>query len=291
MTLKQANFGSHCNINRAFIDEVLQKTDILDAIISEAQAKMTAQMDKSAKSGSKGKRVMGIPKLEDANDAGGTRSKECTLILTEGDSAKALAVAGLAVVGRDHYGVFPLRGKLLNVRDVMQRQVAENKEIMSIVKILGLSFGHKADFSKMRYGSIMIMADQDYDGSHIKGLLINFFHFWWPDLLKEGGFVKEFVTPIVKATRSGAEAQTFFTQTENEQWKEKNDNGKEWSIKYYKGLGTSTAAEAKEYFKAMDDHRLDFEWGSKKDGELIDMAFSKSRADDRKAWMNEYEES
>merc|ERR1719230_2531655 len=232
---------------------------------------------------------MGIPKLEDANDAGGTKGKECTLILTEGDSAKALAVAGLAVVGRDRYGVFPLRGKLLNVRDVTQKQISENKEIMNLVKILGLTFGQRGEKKKMRYGSVMIMADQDYDGSHIKGLLVNFFHFWWPDLLKDGNFMKEFVTPIVKV-RKGDQTITFFTQNEYEEWKENNDNGKGWHMKYYKGLGTSTAAEAKEYFSAMDDHRLQFTWKGSKDGELIDMAFSKSRADDRKQWMNEYKE-
>jgi len=289
MTLKASSFGSTCNVSRSFIDEVLEKTDITSAVINLAQAKMTAQMDKSAKSGGRGKRVLGVPKLEDANEAGGKNGKDCTLILTEGDSAKSLAVAGLSVIGRDRFGVFPLRGKLLNVRDVSQRQVAENKEIMSMVKILGLQFGQKGDFAKMRYGSVMIMADQDYDGSHIKGLLINFFHYWWPELLQNGGFVKEFVTPIVKASKGG-EVQTFFTQNEYEAWKGENDNGKGWQIKYYKGLGTSTAAEAKQYFSAMEDHRLDFEWQGRQDGEFIDMAFSKSRADDRKQWMNEYEE-
>ncbi len=58
-----------------------------------------------------------MPKLEDANLAGTKHSKECTLILTEGDSAKALAMAGIEVVGRDFFGVFPLKGKLLNVRE------------------------------------------------------------------------------------------------------------------------------------------------------------------------------
>ena len=60
---------------------------------------------------------MGIDKLEDANEAGTKTADMCTLILTEGDSAKSLAMAGLEVVGRDRYGVFPLKGKLLNVRD------------------------------------------------------------------------------------------------------------------------------------------------------------------------------
>lgn len=65
----------------------------------------------------------GVPKLDDANDAGTKRSDDCTLILTEGDSAKTLAVAGLSIIGRDKYGVFPLRGKMLNVREATHKQV------------------------------------------------------------------------------------------------------------------------------------------------------------------------
>merc|ERR1740130_2193678 len=151
MTLKPSSFGSTCNINRSFIDEILEKTDIFQAVVALAQAKMLTTMDKNAKGG-RGKRILGIPKLEDANEAGGKHADECVLILTEGDSAKALAVAGLSVVGRDKYGVFPLRGKLLNVRDVSQKQISENKEIISIVKILGLCFGQKGEQKKMRYG-------------------------------------------------------------------------------------------------------------------------------------------
>ena len=64
------------------------------------------------------KKGINVPKLDDANWAGTENSRNCTLILTEGDSAKALAVSGLEIVGRDEYGVFPLRGKILNVRDV-----------------------------------------------------------------------------------------------------------------------------------------------------------------------------
>jgi len=241
MTLKSSAFGSTCNIGRSFIDEICEKTGIVDVVIQEATAKMTTGMDKDISSAARGKRLLGVPKLEDANDAGGKESKECTLILTEGDSAKALAIAGLSVIGRDKYGVFPLRGKLLNVRDVAQKQVTENKEIMSVLKILGLTFGKK-DASQLRYGTVMIMADQDYDGSHIKGLLINFFHYWWPALLKANkGFVKEFVTPIVKCSKiGGGDVKVFFTLNEFEAWKKKTQGGKGYKTKYYKGLGTST---------------------------------------------------
>merc|ERR1712138_169834 len=106
-------------------------------IIMAAMAKSKIDLGKklTAKTG-RVVRLTGVPKLEDANDAGGKNSTDCTLILTEGDSAKALAVAGLSVVGRDRFGVFPLRGKLLNVRETNQKAIADNKEIMAIVKIL-----------------------------------------------------------------------------------------------------------------------------------------------------------
>lgn len=90
----------------------------------------------------------GVPKLDDANDAGGRNSERCTLILTEGDSAKALAISGLAVVGRDSYGVFPLRGKLLNVRDASAAQVGANAEITALKQILGLQHGKKYSDAK-----------------------------------------------------------------------------------------------------------------------------------------------
>ena len=81
---------------------------------------------------------MGIPKLEDANKAGTKHAEKCTLILTEGDSAKSLAMAGIQIVGRDFYGVFPLKGKLLNVREASTSILTQNKEIQAIIKIMGL---------------------------------------------------------------------------------------------------------------------------------------------------------
>ena len=70
--------------------------------------------------------------MDDANDAGTKNSGDCTLILTEGDSAKALAVAGLGIIGRDRYGVFPLKGKLLNVREASHKQVRFHDRVLKI---------------------------------------------------------------------------------------------------------------------------------------------------------------
>mmetsp|Transcript_39613 Transcript_39613/g.74286 ORF Transcript_39613/g.74286 Transcript_39613/m.74286 type:complete len:1275 (-) Transcript_39613:261-4085(-) len=290
MTLKQSKFGSKCEVSDSTINKVL-KTGIVDTVLQWAKAKESIDMKKKMKSTGRVARLLGIPKLEDANLAGsGKSSEECTLILTEGDSAKSLAVAGLSVVGRDRYGVFPLRGKPLNVREASFQQTMNNNEIQNIIKIMGLDPKKEYETSKgLRYGSVMIMADQDFDGSHIKGLLLNMFQHWWPSLFRLDGFLKEFVTPIVKVTKGQQEMQ-FFTVHDYEKWKEENKGGRGWTIKYYKGLGTSTSKEAKEYFKNIDDHQLSFRWVSQQDDEAIDLAFNKKRADDRKDWINAYKE-
>ena len=97
---------------------------MVDRVLNWARAKSHAQIAKK-QSGSKHSKLRGIAKLDDANQAGGKNSLECTLIVTEGDSAKTLAVSGLGVIGRDNYGVFPLRGKLLNVREASHNQVSK----------------------------------------------------------------------------------------------------------------------------------------------------------------------
>lgn len=112
--------------------------------------------------------LTGITKLSDANNAGTRYASQCTLILTEGDSAKSLAVAGLGVVGRDNFGVFPLKGKLLNVREAKHKQIMDNEEIQYIKQILGLK--HNKEYSSvdsLRYGKLMIMADQVSQELHV----------------------------------------------------------------------------------------------------------------------------
>jgi DNA topoisomerase-2 len=266
------------------------KSGIVESVLS--WAKFKAQNELAKTSGSKKSKIKGVPKLEDANDAGTKNSMNCTLILTEGDSAKSLAVSGLGVVGRDHYGVFPLRGKLLNVRDATHKQILENAEINNLIKILGLQYKKKYndndDLKTLRYGKLMIMTDQDQDGSHIKGLLINFIHTNWPELLRLA-FLEEFITPIVKATKKNQEL-SFFSIPEFEEWKNDTPNQHTYNIKYYKGLGTSTSKEAKEYFQNMERHRILFKYNGENDDEAIRMAFSKSCVQQRKDWLTKHME-
>ena len=267
-----------------FLENLKKKTTILsdikdDVIASEAKAFNKVRGKKSG-------RVI-IQKLEDANEAGKARSSDCTLILTEGDSAKSLAVTGLSVVGRDLFGVFPLKGKLLNVRDCKKARVQENEEIQNLFKIMGLdpTESYESGIEKLRYGHIMIMADQDVDGSHIKGLIINFIQHFWPALFKRKGFIQEFITPIVKCTRANT-VESFFTIPQFVEWKRNNNNGKGWKIKYYKGLATSTPKEAKEYFSDFNKHKIEFVSKNEDDSMKIDLAFNKKRADDRKIWLS-----
>ena len=202
MTLVAKSFGSKCALSDKFQGQIA-KSGIVESVLLWSKFKADAQL-KSKQSGKKTNKLTGIPKLEDANEAGTKNSSGCTLILTEGDSAKTLAVAGLGVVGRDYYGVYPLKGKLLNVREASHKQIMENKEISDLVKITGLQYKKKyetmEDIKSLRYGKVMIMTDQDQDGSHIKGLVINFIHHNWPSLLKLP-FLEEFITPIVKVNR------------------------------------------------------------------------------------------
>ncbi|ANQ06316.1 DNA topoisomerase 2 [Plasmodium coatneyi] len=289
LTTKPVKFGSKCILSDKTINGVL-KSPILSNILLWAQAKAQVELRKKMKAGSSKarERIIGIPKLEDANDAGSKHSQDCTLILTEGDSAKTSCLAGLSIVGRDKYGVFPLKGKLLNVRDASFKQLMDNKEIQNIFKIMGLDITdkNKEDIKGLRYGSLMIMTDQDYDGSHIKGLLINMIHKFWPSLLKHRGFLSEFVTPIVKVQK-GNQEHSFFTIAEYEEWKE-STNLVGWKIKYYKGLGTSTDKEFKQYFSDIKNHKIMFLWTGDRDGDSIDMAFSKKRIEDRKIWLQNF---
>ena len=171
-------------------------------------------------------------------------------------------------------------------------KINDNQEITSIKKILGLVSNKKyvnvEEIKKtLRYGKILIMTDQDLDGSHIKGLCINLFHTLWEDLLKTNSFIGYVNTPIIKA-RKGQQTKSFYNDSEYKVWKDNNNNGKGWKIKYYKGLGTSTANEAKEYFKSLEHNQLFYEW-CEKTSESLCLAFQKDQADMRKEWIRKFD--
>ena len=332
LTSKTNNFGSSYKPNVNMMKK-LAKSGIVDKVVKLAEFKESAGLKKT--DGKKLIKLKGIPKLDDANKAGSKEATKCSLILTEGDSAKAFAMAGLGVVGRDYFGVFPLKGKLLNVREASVKVLGANDEINYLKQIIGLkqntNYSIEENFSQLRYGRIIILTDQDVDGSHIKGLIMNFLHVLWPELLKKEGFVTSLATPIVKLFK-GKDVETFYNLTEYQDFvnnlKETN-NLSGWKTKYYKGLGTSTSTEAKEYFYGIEDKLIKYFYKSaikaidenshydseseteneeetddnsekniyknkkkdlllSEDDDAITLAFDKTRSDDRKSWLLNY---
>ncbi|EFC47666.1 DNA topoisomerase II [Naegleria gruberi] len=286
LTTKSISFAQKVVISNDLINSIANHTPIIDNIIAFANYKQSSASSKKFK---KRESKLLIPKLDDANLAGTNRSMECVLILTEGDSAKALAISGLSVVGRDRFGVFPLKGKLLNVREASADQIRDNQEIQNLKKILGLDDVSKTDSfeeltKRLRYGKVMLMCDQDHDGSHIKGLLLNMIHFFYPELLRNN-FVDEFITPIIKVSK-GSDVKSFFSIPEFQNWwtKVPENEKNRWNQKYYKGLGTNSSKEAKDYFSNLKRHVIALQYDDDSEPN-IELAFSKDLANARKSWV------
>lgn len=279
-----SNFGSRCEVSDKFIEKV-SKLGIMDTVCAITQINEQKVAKKS--DGSKTRTIHGIPKLIDANWAGTVKSRQCILILTEGDSAKTGVLSGLSREHRDYIGVYPLKGKLLNVRGESMKNILDNDEISDIKKILGLEIRKEYktidDVNRyLRYGKVVFMTDQDPDGSHIKGLGINLFQHEWPSLFRISGFISYMNTAIIKA-RKGKNELCFYNNGEYQTWKN-NNNTRGWDIHYYKGLGTSTKQEFTDYFK--NPKFVSFNYEEENSDDIIDMVFNSKRAEDRKEWLS-----
>jgi len=300
------NFGSKCELNEDFIANAI-KIGILEKTLALTEFKAKEQHQKKS-NGSKSRRVF-LEKLQDASNAGTAKSTRCKLVLTEGDSAKTFFASGIKALQKEeakNWGCFPLKGKLLNVRTATLKQLEKNEEIINIIKIIGLVYGK--DYSTpvalatLRYGELMILADADRDGDHIKGLIMNFFQYNWPSLV-QSGFIRSFATPIIKVwpdklSRPKPEQTTkFYSEKAFSEWNKTKTGA--WTIKYYKGLGTHAPDESVDCFKNMAITK--YTWDTTTETEFkgakvnsckfaIELAFSKKLEDDRKAWLINYDE-
>ena len=287
MNTPSAKFGSTCTVSDTFIEKVA-KMGVMDTACSLTEIKERNTAKKS--DGSKTRHVRGIANFIDANHAGtAAHSRHCVLILCEGLSAMSGVVSGLSSEDRNRFGIYPLKGKLLNVRGEAIKKISENKEITDLKKILGLETGKQyptmEEVAKhLRYGKIMILTDSDVDGSHIKGLCVNLFHSEWSSLFRISGFLSFMNTPILRA-KKGQKMLLFYNQGEYKQWMDTNPSSG-WTIKYFKGLGTSTAQEFKEYFT--NKKFVDFLYNGDQSDNTIDKVFNKKRPDERKTWLEEY---
>ncbi|PAV84356.1 hypothetical protein WR25_20811 [Diploscapter pachys] len=290
LTTSPSKFGSSFDFKAKDILKWADSVGLIEQIVEQITADKQRAQRKKVRKPSKDDHLYDIAKLEDAVWAGSGKdgAKQCTLILTEGDSAKALAIAGLQVVGREKYGVFPLRGKLLNVSELTPGRILESAELKSVIRILGLQFDKKYETEEerngLRYGRILLLTDQDDDGCHIRALVLNVIYRFWPRLI-QSGFVTSLHTPLIKA-KLGSTVLNFYSTKEFEVWQKKEEeNADAYTVKYYKGLGTSTSAEAREYFRNLEERIIVYTGTSEADTEAMKVAFEREQTEERKKWL------
>tara|TARA_Y100000389_G_scaffold205053_1_gene262484 strand:+ start:3810 stop:7163 length:3354 start_codon:yes stop_codon:yes gene_type:complete len=282
-------FNTKCTVSPKFIKQLIKfgVANVACSITSAKDIKKISKFD-----GTKATSITGIPKLVDAHLAGTKNSYRSILLIVEGDSAKAGVISGLSKEHRNVYGVYPLKGKLMNVRGETATRVAANAEIADIKKILGLEVGKEYktedDIAKLRYGRVLFLTDQDKDGTHIKALGVNLLHSEWRSLLLVPNFVGFMSTPIIRATK-GTTEQVFYSEQECKDWQAISTEHGKYKLKYYKGLGTSSAKEFKQYFR--DQRVVMFSHSGVNCDTAINMVFDKGLPDARKSWLQAYEPS
>jgi len=266
----------------------IMKWSVIEQIEEVIRSKEMIVLKKSEKGKGKSK----IDGFDPANNAGGKKSNECTLIVCEGLSAKTYAVAGIeqgvyGKSGRDWYGILPLTGKILNVRNAPPTTIAANKVVTNLIQALGVR--HSVDYTidenykTLNYGRLMIMTDADCDGIHIEGLLMNFFHSLFPSLLlRETPFVVSMKTPIARVTAPKKKDLLFYDERRFNDWLGK-QQGKV-NVKYYKGLGTTKTEDVPDTFGLkMVEYVQDVNTSLN-----MNKVFHKNHADDRKTWLAGY---
>lgn len=249
----------------------------------EEEKKILKTMNKSVKRSAK---IYDIPKLMDAEKAGSNESSKCKLFICEGDSAAGLGRILLSQSFK-YNGLFPIRGRLLNVRNASSKQIASNAEIQSLLRILGLKIGEKVNPKTLRYGGLVCLVDSDVFGiGAIQSLIMNFIHYFWPELLQKD-FFYYFRTPIIKLTLNNG-IKYCYSLPEYNKFLQTNPHVK--NTKYIKGLGTIEKSLGQDMSKQITKYLIPFQPIEEEDHESIDRTFNKDRADDRKAWINETKE-
>lgn len=265
-------------------------------LVERARELARARDDATAAKATRAAPSTRAPRFEKYDAALKLHHAKSTLIVTEGDSAKNFAISGISEVGREFFGVYPVRGKFLNVRGLSPKAISENKEAHELLRILGLQLGATYDAksaAKLPYARLMLMTDMDPDGSHIAALLINFLEIVAPSLLRlRPDYVCRFATSLVRVTLPRPEAPVgFYSQAEFDAWRRaRREAGLGIGIaKYFKGLGTSSSALAKQYFKDLDRNTITLCHDLAPSAEALDLFFNKKRVEDRKTFLSSEE--
>ena len=259
------NFGTSIELNEKFLSQIY-KSEITNSITDWLDKKKMADDSKAEREANKTIAKVKVEKLVDCRWAGTLKKSKTSLSITEGDSA---AAGFRKFRDPNTQALFPIRGKILNVRVSSKDKVRANEELKGIMAAMGLQFG-KSPFiyrgtklfqDNLRIHEIRIYSDQDSDGYQISGLLLNIFAYYWPELIKEHR-VARVDTPILIA-KQGRKSEKFYNKSDFDKRNEKNDQSK-WDIEYFKGLGALDDCEYKEivqnpniYYYELDDCALD----------------------------------
>ena len=250
--------------------------------------RLTFAKETSSKKGgsSKNNRVEG---LSDANFAGKNK-KDCVLMICEGLSAATCVVKGMKYgfgnfKGKDTIGVYPIRGKFLNVKNASASTLIKNKELIGICKAVGLVYGtdylDDKNYEKLRYKKVILTSDADVDGSHITGLIINLFHTLYPTLLQRKGFLGFMRMPIIKiATKP---SMNFYFQEQAGKYLSAHQVPST-KIRYLKGLGTMRDDDIKDDF---GKRIVQFQSDEQAD-KMMENVFGGNETLFRKTWIQEY---
>jgi len=282
MISPSSEWKSSWEVNDKFIKNIL-KTEIVQSILDWVQAKEKAQLMADLRKANKHLDKTDPKKVDNFYDASSKDRSKAILFITEG-----LSAATGVLSGRDPstMGVFPLRGKPINVYPLTIKEVLDNKEFKNLLTVTGLQFDTPVtSITDIRFSKIILSTDQDRDGYSIRGLLLNMFYKFWPELL-DLGVIYILNTPIVKIKYKKG-VLSFYDLESFENWKIEHKNEK-YESRYFKGLGTSSSAEWKEYLSNLDTNLELVKTESSSDGELFMLQFSKDSgsADKRKEWLN-----
>ena len=276
------------------IDEKVLKPIMRWELVARLYAELDAKMFRiaSKSDGKKKKFLNGMEKLKDANKAASSESENCTLYITEGDSALTFAKKLRSFIpggkGNDYIGLYPLKGKPINVMNAPFDQIANNKEINDLKDVLGLrerlDYNIEENYKTLRYGHLMVLADADNDGKHILGLVMNIFHCKYPTLLARG-FVKYLRTKILEVRKGGTTIK-FYSQHEYELWRDETPDFKTWKHDYFKGLGSSENKDIEEESK---DPKIVYSIYDEIAPYSMRLAFDKKLTNNRKQWIAQWE--
>jgi DNA topoisomerase-2 len=262
---KNFKFDIPIDLINLFIDE----TPIIDMIMNDKipKTKVTRGL------------ITNIPNLIEANKAGVKNGKQCTLFVCEGMSARTMCVRGINVIGPDYYGVYPLRGKILNVRNCSRDVYLKNEILTELKRVIGITDGEEYEtVNGLRYGKVVCVKDADTDGANIMGLLINFFDVKFPSLLNIEGFFSTFMSPMIRI-KGRHNVISFYNEVDYKNYIANNQIQQGMKVIFIKGLATNEDDDIEDMFKHYNKNTVPIQFDN---NELLTHTFDKDYVITRK---------